>query len=170
MKKVKKKENKNTLAIEYSGNVTVKVVRDNEAVKVINGHNSGTYRLFEYITKCLAGLYESAYTPKYIQCFHADSSDPDLQSLESLSGVVPVGTTTYDTTTNTSTAKLTFTIPGSLFPDNVTVNYFALYSYKEYENKTNPMATYYLATGLSGIDKNSNIIVVWELAVGNAAN
>ena len=172
MRKVKKKENtKNTSQIEYTGNVTIKVERNGEVVQVIDGHNSGTYRLFEFIAKCLAGLYESSYGPKYIQCFHSTSATPDLSSLTSLSGVIPVGTTTYETPTNTqSIAKLTFTIPGVVFPDGVVVNYFALYNYKDYNNQANPMATYYLSTGLSGLDRNSNIIVVWELKIGNATN
>ena len=172
MKKIKKKQVKDSLQLSYTGNVTIKVVRDNEVVKVINGHNAGTTRLFEYIAKCLVGLYESTYTPRYIQCFHSTTATPDLDSLTSLSGIIPVSSATYVTDVNDSTAQLTFVIPGNFFPENLTqtVNFFALYSYKEYENQAHPMATYYDETGISNIDRNSNVVVVWELKIGNATN
>ena len=171
MKRVKKKQNKqNTLQLEYVGNVTVQVVKNNEVVKTINGHNSGTYRLFEYIAKCLIGLYESIYSPKYIQVFHTDNPESvDLSVLPSLAGVLPLSSSTYVTDVDSSTAKLTFIIPGASFVTGAeTPNYFALYSYSEYENVANPMATYYLNKSLGEIDRTSNIIVVWELKIGNA--
>lgn len=170
MRKVKRKQVKDDLKVSYTGNVTIKVVKDNEVVKIVNGHNAGTTRLFEYIAKCLIGLYESSYAPKYIQCFYSTSSTPDLDSLDSLSGIIPVSSTTYETDTNVSTAKLTFVIPGSFFVENENVvNFFALYNYKEYENKAHPMATYYSAEPIS-VDVSSNLIVVWELQIGNATN
>lgn len=170
MRKVKRKQVKEDLQVSYRGNVTIKVVKDNEVVKVINGHNAGATRLFEFIAKCLTGLYESTYAPKYIQCFHVDSADPDLNTLVSLSGIVPISSTTYDTDANTSTAKLTFVIPGNFFTAEDEINFFALYSYKEYENVAHPMATYYSETPLSNISSESNVIVVWELQIGNATN
>lgn len=168
MRKVKgKNQDTNKMTLAYKGNVTVKVVRDNEVVKVVNGHNAGTFRLFEFIAKCLAGLYEPTYGPKYIQCFKASTSSPDLSELVSLSGVIPLSSTTYETSVNSSSAKLTFTIPGDAFPENAEVNYFALYNYKEYSNQANPMATYFSEDTLDNIDKNSNVIVVWELQIAN---
>lgn len=172
MKRVKKKQNdtKNNLQIGYVGNVTVKVVRNNEVVKIVNGHNSGNPRLFEYIAKCLSSNYESVYAPKYIQIFHVLSDESvDLSLQESLAGIVPLSSATYKTDESSSTAQLTFVIPGATFTEEVNPNYFALYSYKEYEHVNNPMAVYYLEEGLSGsIDRTSNIIVVWELKIGNA--
>lgn len=170
MKKVKKKQVKDSLQVKYTGNVTIKVVKDNEVIKVVNGHNSGNTRLFEYIAKCLIGLCESTYAPKYIQCFHSESATPDLSNLDSLSGIIPISSTTYDTESTVSTAKLTFVIPGNFFPEDSSVDFFALYSYKEYENKDKPLATYYSETPLTNIDRNSNVIVVWELQIGNATN
>ena len=170
MRKIKKKQVKDSSQLAYTGNVTIKVVKDKEVVKVINGHNSGNTRLFEYIAKCLVGLYESINAPKYVQCFHSTSATPDLNNLDSLSGIIPVSSLTYNTDAESSTAKLTFTIPGNIFPEDAEVNFFALYNYKEYENKANPMATYYSETPLTNIDTSSNVIVVWELQVGNATN
>ena len=171
MKKIKKKQEKNTLQLEYTGNVTVKVERNNEIVKVINGHNAGTYRLFEYIAKSLIGLYESVYAPKYLQVFHVISGDNvNLATATSLAGIIPLASSTYETDSTSSTAKLTFIIPGSAFIDgSLDPNYFALYNYKEYGNVSNPLAVYYLSTSLGeNIDRTSNIIVVWELKIGNA--
>jgi len=169
MKRVKKKQETNTLQLTYTGNVTVKVEKNNEVIKVINGHNAGTFRLFEYIAKSLIGLYESVYTPKYIETFHVISeSNVNLETATSLAGIIPLASSTYETDSDSSTAKLTFIIPGSAFIENSVPNYFALYSYSEYGHTSNPMAVYYLDAGLGEIDRTSNIIVVWELTIGNA--
>ena len=173
MKRRKKNENKNTLQVEYSGRVTVSVVKNDKVIRKTTGHNSGTYRLFEYISKCLASTYEGGTAPKYLQVFHTDSADDeDLTNKTSLVGIVGLASSSYksDKTNNSSTASLTFTIPGELFDTSAsapTPNLFALYSTTERLTKTNQMATYYLATPLTDISSDTNVIVVWELTVGN---
>ena len=173
MKKIKKKQNKNNLQLAYSGNVTIKLVKDDKVIDVINGHNHGTFRLFEFIATCLIGVYESASSPKYIQVFHVtseESAETELASADSLTGLIPLGSSSIETDTanNLSTAKLTFTIPGSVFAEGIIPNYFVLYNYKNYTDQKKPMAMYYVDTGYEDIDRDSNIIVVWELQVGNA--
>ena len=170
MRKKKTSQNKDKLQLEYSGNVTIKVVRNDTIIKTINGHNSGTYRLFEYIAKCLANIYESAYSPKYLQVFHAeDSSDTNLEGKSSLVGIIAISTSTYssDKVNQSGTASLTFTIPGELFTGNVAPNLFALYSTIDRLNTTSPLATYYLSESLTSISSDTNVIVVWELTIGN---
>lgn len=170
MRKKKITQNNDKLQLEYSGKVTVKVVKNDNVVKTIKGHNSGTYRLFEYIAKCLANIYESSYSPKYLQIFHTNSSsDLDPADKQSLVGIIAISTSIYtsDKVNQSGTASLTFTIPGELFTSNAVPNLFALYSTAEKLHNDNPLATYYLSESLTGISADTNVIVVWELTIGN---
>lgn len=176
MKKRKKKQSENELQIAYSGNVTVQLVRNNKVIKTINGHNEGTSRLFKFIADCLANDYSGAYSPKYIQVFNVDSSGQQINdSTESLTGLIAVSTESAveNQTDNDATAKLTFTIPGELFSTGTKlseINLFCMYSQIGGTHNSNYLARYYIEGGLgdsSTIDRNVNIIIVWELGVGN---
>lgn len=171
MRRKKRTKKDNKLQLDYSGKVTVNVVRNGEVLKTIDGHNSGTYRLFEFIAKCLSGKYESQCTPKFLQIFHvADASQDISENLQSLVGIISVATTIYNSSKQNSSASasLTFSIPGELF-NNVSLlpNLFALYSQEDRLNQTSPLATYYLDGGLTNIASDTNVIVVWELIIGN---
>ena len=173
MKKKKKQKVKDSLQLEYSGQVTVQVVRNDRVIKTITGHNSGTYRLFEFIAKCLANVYEGTYSPRYLQGFYATNSDDiSTNDKDSLTGIVAISSSAYksDKLSNFGTASLTFAIPGQIFDsDDPTKipNLFALYSTAERLNNANPLAVYYMEEPITGISDDTNVIIVRNLIVGN---
>lgn len=170
-RKKKSNSSNNKLQLEYAGNVTVSIVRNGEIIRKIDGHNNGTYRLFEFIARCLASRYDGNLAPRFLQIFHAtSSSDTNISDKQSLIGIVAASSTTFnpDAENNLAEASLTFTIPGEIFNDIENVpNLFALYSQADRLNKDSPLATYYLDGGLGAIASDTNVIVVWELTIGN---
>ena len=172
----KKRKNKSTTqstSLNYSGDVTIKVVRDNKVVQIIDGHNHGNVRLFDFITTCLCGLYEDTLCPKFLNVFHVEnSSDTNVTSnMDSLTGIIPIASSLSTSGDSSSTANLTFTIPGELFNGtSQSPNLFALYSKKEIDNQTNPCAVIYLETNLTNITSDTNLILVWKLNISNMSN
>lgn len=64
--------------VSYTGLVSVKIVRDNYVVYEKQFHNKGTTKLFEYISKCVAGRFTAAneLRPVKIKLFYNASDYP----------------------------------------------------------------------------------------------
>ena len=175
MKKAKKKntQTNSDVDIKYSGEVTIQIVHGDKVVKTIRQHNSGTFRLFQYLAKCLVGVYEPLYAPKYLRLFHGDDAN-DLSNATLLTDAVVISSTSFDTTSENGKAQLTFTVPGNIFRvQNSTPNILALYSQNDVSTlDANDKYTLVLATtsvsGLGGaFDDDTNLIIVWEMTIGN---
>jgi len=174
MKKVNKKKKSNNEAIGYAGNVTIIVKSGDNVIKTIKGHNSGTFRLFRFISDCLISSYSPDFAPKYLLLFHVDNSsqeDGDLSNVEPLIDLTPISSmsSSVDEQNNIATARFTFTIPGNAFIslDN-NPNLLALYSFSD-KTKNHPMATFFIDETISP-SRDTNIIIVWELVISNINN
>ena len=179
MKRVKKKQqdSDNKLSIGYTGNVTIKVVRNNKVVKTIQDHNEGTIHLFEFIAKCLSGVYEEQFGPKYLVLYNTeDSPATRLTDAVLLTSSTYVVNDVSDDNSDVATAQLTFTVPGNIFlSSEKQPTTLALYSYNgkiagiDFEDK-HYLARLNLTSNLGVITSDTNLIIVWELNIGNISN
>ena len=153
-----KKKNSNN-SISYSGVVTVKLEKNGKPVRVSKGHNSGQLPLFTFLAESLSGNFNIDFAPRYIRVFdeHGEQVVDSVAIIdsESISNV------------DTATAKLTFIIQGNLFTSGKVGKTLALYSRNGINSDS--MATYDFEDGqeLSNISDDTNVIIIWELTVGN---
>ena len=176
------KKTKNS-AIGYSGKVTVKILHGNKVVKTYRNHNTGTYRLFEFIARCLGNTYNEMYAPRFVRAFNIEGEFTEEEIINHLDDVIsgPIAYNKIDVTTNvdsenslndSSTVIFSFLIPASLIFDNQTrMNALALYSLTTYDDESiaSPMAYVKLDTNIQ-INEGSNILIEWSLAITNAKN
>ena len=175
------KKKKNNNSIGYSGKVTVKLEKNGKILRMSKGHNNGREPLFTFIANCLANNYVVGLAPRYIRVLHTDELDSEgivddatvnLIQVEIVVDSLPYTSvsTISDVGNNTATAQLTFTLPGNLFTDKIP-NLLALYSVNS-QDVDKPLATYSKKEAnwelVEGpIDSDVNVIVIWELSVGN---
>ena len=172
-----KKTKKSTVG--YTGNVTVKVLHGNKVVKTYKKHNTGTYRLFEYIARCLGNTYDEMYAPRFIRAFYIDDIEniPDSELHTYLSENVISGAIAYsrievksDEAEQTATVTFSFLVPNSLIYDNqLYINALAMYSLTTYDDASieDPMAYVKLDNKIE-VTEGSNILIEWGLTITNA--
>ncbi len=170
MGRKKKKEPIKTSAIGYSGNVTVKVLHKDKVVKTYKQHNAGSVKLFKFIATCLGNTYEDSGAPRFIRLFASDHT----QLVDALPySQILVESDNSDPTKPTASVSFTFVVPGSIF-DTGSSNpkYLRLYSSEglgpvEWSSDDKWLAELEFDNEVE-INSSSNIIIIWELIVGNA--
>ena len=65
---------KSETVLEYTGSVTVSLLRKGKVVKKFQNHNDGTNNLFKFILNCLAGEYYDVDRPKWIIPYYTEGS------------------------------------------------------------------------------------------------
>lgn len=79
-KKSVKKEVTKEANIVYSGNVTVKLVKDGKTLKTVKKHNTGCSELFDFLSECLMGNFVQGKMPKVLMGYY-NNEDPTATSL-----------------------------------------------------------------------------------------
>lgn len=184
-KQKKKEEVQNTSSsIEYTGSVTVKLVKDGKTVKSFRRHNTGCFSLFKFLVDCLAFQYSGNNCPKFLKCYHS-SGTPTVANLgdNALIGGGAVSSTDAETEISNSSSidvegKVTykFIIPSSMIDTSIvsgssTINTLALYSTENVNVNNYPSA--YLSLDTKNQIKDTDlgagvsIIILWDLIFKN---
>lgn len=61
--KTRKVEAKSSTTLQYTGDVSIKVMRKGKVLRSIKNHNDGGSPLFKFILDCLAGEYHDENRP-----------------------------------------------------------------------------------------------------------
>ena len=69
--------------LNYTGSVSIALLRKGKIVKKIQNHNDGNNNLFKFILNCLAGEYYDIDRPKWIIPFYTDTNEIDKYSVPS---------------------------------------------------------------------------------------
>jgi len=170
-----KKKNSN---INYSGEVTVKILHGKKTVKTRKVHNNGTALLFNFLTRCLASQYEALFAPRYLRTFNVDNvaeledfSNIDFNN-DMISDALPFAT--VDVADNH--VDFQFLIPNNLLKNSTTsINLLGLYSQDRFvtnsDNVKNPMAFVKLIDDDEiSVASGENILIVWRLTLSNVEN
>lgn len=97
-KKKKEITPKTNTILQYTGNVTISVLRKNKVVKQYKNHNDGNNNLFAFILNCLAGEYYDVDRPKWIVAYYT-SNQQDYYSIPSY---IPINKVIVKTNNETS--------------------------------------------------------------------
>lgn len=84
--KTRKVKVRSNTTLQYTGDVSIKVLRKGKVVRSIRNHNDGNAPLFKFILDCLAGEYHEENRPTWIVPFHTEE-DKDYYSIPK---IIPV--------------------------------------------------------------------------------
>ena len=158
---------KQYVGINYTGKVKISVVKNGKTLKTISTHNLGCMGLFNCITNYLLGNFKVSYSPQYLMIHHCEG-EPDEDNL----GTKLLNTNIYKASQQQveyeglSAARLRFLVPSSSFINEDTGNVLSLLNsnrevcaYVELDDAIDP----------TSLPVDSNLIIIWELRVGNSA-
>ena len=167
-------------SIVYSGNVTINLVKGNKTIRTFKKHNTGYTPLFDFLTRCLAGLSTTSNDcPKYIRCFHSGGGVLSPSSLGTNvirgEGCLAYSTVDQDSTTQQA-VTYKFVIPSSMIDttslENNKIDAIAIYSTTNMHNQSNPSAYISIPTskqiGSDDLGNGVNVIVIWEMTFNNS--
>lgn len=162
-KKVKVEEQVKTEDVAtYKGNVTIKVLHGNKAVKTIKTSNTGFMPLFEFLMYCLAGSYLVDKLPRYLRVFNVDNTELTTNAILSNS------TQSYEKTSSSCSVTISFVIPYSILTSAQHIKSFKLYSQENssYNKRESPSAEIILDNEIS-VSTDANLLVAWKMTVEN---
>ena len=177
--------------IKYSGKISA-IIKDKKGkiVSKRNFHNAGSNYLFKFLSYCIAGKYQAAenFRPKYIRLMSYNSiNEPSIDSFDindftAASNLVLMNTSaTPKETDNSWSTILHFTIPFA-FLQKEKIQAACLYCESEKNTLGNYSAVAYFTKlddqGKEILDQivtgdefeNYNLIIEWDLSVGNFEN
>lgn len=116
---------KETSALDYSGEATIRVKKGKTTIRTTTAHNSGRKNLFKFLAEALTGALDKSLLPKTIRLYRHlptdDSEKPETESTWNLTegaAVCPyvlVGAAgVAESSDDEAEASLTFRIPGSM--------------------------------------------------------
>lgn len=145
--------NINTNSITYSGDVSLKIYKNNKFYKTINTHNAGTLEFMKFIRDCVigkTGIYGRIpfrILPQYNDQSLAGNSFSGFSESEEA---------------NTAIATFTFLISGLNYPDGTKINKLKLVSGDNVE-----YAEVDLQTDIN-LNSSVNVYIEWKLRFNNS--
>lgn len=132
-------------SISYSGNVSLKFIRNNRVIKRVNVKNRGYQRLFDYITNCLCLNYVQGAAPTHLILYCDNALEKDsLKNTYMFNGSgssAPIRRNWSWHTDNTQEASIEFSItPSDIVGDVVT--HIALFD-EQHTSSENAAVDYY---------------------------
>lgn len=167
-------------SIIYSGNVTINLVKGNKTIRTFKKHNTGYTPLFDFLTRCLAGLSTTSNDcPKYIRCFHSGGGvlSPGNLGVNVIRGEGCLAYSTVDQDSTTQQAvTYKFVIPSSMLDitvlGNNKIDAIAIYSTSNMHSQSNPSAYISIPTskqiGSNDLGNGVSVIVLWEMTFNNS--
>ena len=177
-KKTVKKEVTKEANIVYSGNVTIKLVKDGKTLKTVKKHNTGCSELFDFLSECLMGNFVQGKMPKVLMGYYLASGEPTKTNLgkKVLSTLVHYSDIDKISVGDSYKVEYKFNIPALIVnidsENSESVNVLALFDMKN-ANESAPVPSAFIKLDSNKeitpemVSSGINIIVLWDMQFSN---
>jgi hypothetical protein len=156
--KTKRTENPSVNQINYTGTVTIKVVKNGKIIKKNKGKNAGLSPLFSFLTNCLVGNFVPKLSPKFIQLYNSADELITLAEIPFSEVNVYEGSSSEES----SIAAFKFLVPYASVTSGETIYRVNI------KNDVEDMAELILPEGDQiSLESGENVIVEWEMEISN---
>lgn len=152
----------------YRGDIEVSISTSNKKKKIIKTHNAGGELLFDFLAKCLCGLYSVNNKPNYFNMYIAVTSGSQTNYKSVLQNVIQIQSD-YDSANKEAVMQVAFTKTNlaSNISQGKKTYILALLSNNDSTSYGDAMATANLDIDLGSIEEGVTVLIKWHMKFKN---